>query len=186
MRKNSYLILFILSFLVVAFVFLTGCNGLLQKEAVLLINYPQVPGETIGDHLTRGFYIKEFPGTSLSQVDLWMFVFTSGDYIFELTAREGSYDGPIIEKSQANIYLTADENSLTTFNFSSQPVQMNSIVTFAISKISGPGYCYYSKNGEYGGIPQGDILVIETVGTTPPLDTIRNYGIAIRVYGYDY
>jgi hypothetical protein len=153
---------------------------------VLLINYPIEAGHT-GDGLGRGFYIKEFPGTSLSQVDLWFCSNTAGDYTVELTARESTYDGTIIKTSQANISLTDDvySHQLATFNFSSNTVQMNSIVTFTISKISGPGICYYSVHGEYGGIAEGDILVIQTNGTTPPLDSHRRYGIAIRVYGHE-
>jgi hypothetical protein len=145
------------------------------------------PGQTGGDMLSRGFYTKEFPGTSLSQVDLWIGANTAGDYTFELTARENTYDGPIIEKSQANMSLTSDiyNKQLSTFNFSSNPVQKNSIVTFSISKVSGPGSCYYATHGEYGGIPEEDILVIQTTGTTPPLDSHRRYGIAIRVYGHE-
>jgi len=152
---------------------------------VLLINYPMEAVTNTGDFLSRGFYIKEFPGTSLSRVDLWFSSNTAGDYTVELTARENTYDGTIIETSQANISLTDDNSShqLATFNFSSNPVQINSIVTFTISKISGPGTCYYSIQGEYGGIAEGDILVIQTNGTAPPLDSHRRYGIAVRVYG---
>ena len=154
---------------------------------VLLINYPMDPWNTGGDLLHRGFYINAFPGTSISKVDLWIGANTAGDYTFELTVREDVYDGPIIEESQANISLTGNtaNKQLTTFNFSSNTVQMNSIVTFTISKVSGPGSCYYATHGEYGGIPEEDILVIQTNGTTPPLDSNRRYGIAIRVYGHE-
>ena len=159
-----------------------------ECEPILLINYPMDPEDTGGDKLHRGFYIKAFPGTSLSQVDLWIGAKEAGDYIFEITAREGTYDGPIIEKSLANIYLTenSEDKLLTTFNFSSRPVQVNSIVTFAINKIGGPGICYFAIQGEYGDIPQEDILLIETEGTTPPLDIFNRNGIAIRVYGCNY
>jgi len=151
---------------------------------VLLINYPIDPGNTVGDLISRGFYIKDFPGTSLSQVDLWVSCNMPWDYTFELTARESSYNGTIIEKSQDNKYLYSDKQ-LITFNFSSNPVEKNSIVTFSISKVTGPGSCYYAVNGEYGGIAEGDILVIQTNGTTPPLDSFRRYGIAIKVYGHE-
>ena len=160
---------------------------IVNPAVVVLINYPMDPGNTGGDNLNRGFYIKDFPGTSLSQVDLWISDYTAGDYTFELTARENTYDGSIIEKSQAVIHLTADinDNQLVTFNFSSNPIQKNSIVTFSINRVSGPGLCYYAVVGEYGGIAEGDILVIQTNGTTPPLDSHRRYGIAIRVYGHE-
>jgi len=151
---------------------------------VLLINYPIDPAITGGDNLSRGFYIKDFPGTSLSEVDLWVSCDMPWDYTFELTARESTYNGTIIEKSQATKYLYSDKQ-LITFNFSSNPVEKNSIVTFSISKITGPGSCYYAVNGEYGGITEGDILVIQTNGTTPPLDSFRRYGIAIKVYGHE-
>ena len=149
---------------------------------ILLINYPMDPGDTGGDTISRGFYIKDFPGTSLSRVDLWVSASAPWDYTLELTARESSYNGKIVEKSQATKYLYGDKQ-LITFNFSSNPVQKNSIVTFSINKITGPDSCYYSVHGEYGGIAEGDILVLQTNGTTPPLDSHRRYGIAIRVYG---
>ena len=163
-------------------------EGEIECESILLINYPMDPEDTGGDKLHRGFYIKAFPGTSLSKVDLWIGANEAGDYTFELTAREGTYNGPIIEESQANIYLTENSEDMlvTTFNFSSRPVQMNSIVTFVINKISGSGTCYFATEGEYGDIPQEDILLIETDGTAPPLDTFKRYGIAIRVYGCAY
>jgi len=150
---------------------------------VLLIDYPMDPLDTGGDNIDRGFYIKNFPGTSLSQVDLWIGAHAAGDYIFEITAREGTYDGPTIEQSQANISLTGDvfNKQLTTFNFSSNTITKNSKVTFSLSQVSGPGSCSYATQGEYGGIAEGDILVIQTTGTTPPLDSWRRYGIA--VYG---
>lgn len=151
---------------------------------ILLINYPMDLGDTGGDNISRGFYIKNFPGTSLSRVDLWVSASAPWDYTLELTARESSYNGKIVEKSQATKYLY-DDKQLITFNFSSNPVQKNSIVTFSISKITGPGSCYYSVHGEYGGIAEGDILVLQTNGTTPPLDSLRRYGIAIKVYGHE-
>jgi len=151
---------------------------------VLLINYPIDLGNTGGDIISRGFYIKDFPGTSLSEVDLWVSCNMPWDYTLELTARESSYNGTIIEKSQATKYLYGDKQ-LITFNFSSNSVQKNSIVTFSISKVSGPGSCYYAVHGEYGGIAEEDILVIQTNGTTPPLDSLRRYGIAIKVYGHE-
>jgi len=152
---------------------------------VLLINYPMDPLETGGDNIDRGFYIKSFPGTSLSQVDLWIGAHAAGDYTFEITAREGTYDGLIIEKAQANISLTGDvfNKQLTTFNFSSNTITKNSKVTFSLSKVSGPSSCSYATQGEYGSIAEDDILVIQTTGTTPPLDSWRRYGIAIKVYG---
>jgi len=192
--KKLFLVLLVV---VLAFFLLIGClpvtppaegEGEGECEPVLLIDYSIDPGDKGGDSFNRGFYIKAFPGISLSQVDLWISAKEAGDYTFELTAREGTYNGPIIEKSQANIYLTGNsvDKMLTTFNFLSKPIQMNSIVTFAISKISGSGKCYYAIEGEYSVIPQEDILVIETEGTTPPLDTFKHYGIAIRVYGCAY
>ena len=188
-------LLLILMVVAMASFLLVGClpgtipdGGEGECEPFLLINYPMDPEDTGGDKLHRGFYIKTFPGTSLSQVDLWIGAKEAGDYIFEITAREGTYDGPIIEKSLANIYLpeNSEDKLLTTFNFSSRPVQVNSIVTFAINKIGGSGICYFAIQGEYGDIPQEDILLIETEGTTPPLDIFNRNGIAIRVYGCNY
>jgi len=152
---------------------------------VLLINYPIDPAITGGDNLSRGFYIKDFPGTSLSEVDLWISADITSVYAFELTARESTYDGTIIEKSTNGRYLTGGIMQLVPFYFLSNSIQKNSIVTFSISKIYDEGPCSYAVFGEYGGIAEGDILVIQTNGTTPPLDSFRRYGIAIKVYGHE-
>lgn len=156
-------------------------------EPVLLINYPMDPADTGGDGTSRGFYIEEFPGTSLTRVDLWIGSSAEGNYVFELTVREDTYDGSLIDESQATISLTDDisDKQLVTFNFPSSSIEENSTVTFKLSILSGPGSCSYAVHGQYGGIPGEDILVTQTNDTSPPLSSFRRNGIAIRVYGQE-
>lgn len=52
-----------------------------------------------------------------------------------------------------------------------------SIVTFAINPASGGGDLYYAVD------PTSDWPVVQTEGTTPPLDTWRRDGIRIRLFG---
>ena len=158
-----------------------------EAGPVLLIDYPIDPSDTGGDLLSRGFYIEEFPGTSLTQVDLWIGSSTAGNYVFELTVREDTYDGSLIDERQAVISLNDDlsDKQLVTFNFSSTSIEENSTVTFELSMLSGPGLCYYATHGLYRGISEEDILVTQTTGTSPPLSTFKRNVIAIRVYGQE-
>jgi len=107
---------------------------------------------------------------------------TAGTYTFSLTARTGTYDGAVLGTATATATLTADilANVATTFRFSPTAVTEGSTVTFAIGELSGPagGVVFYS-------VPVNDPAcpVVQTNGTTPPLDSNRRQGVHVKIEG---
>ncbi|MBN1421687.1 MAG: hypothetical protein JXP34_23135 [Planctomycetes bacterium] len=135
-----------------------------------------------GDGISRGFYIGEYPGTTLSRVDLWISASVAGTYTLSLTARAGAYNGAVIGTDNASVTLTANTsaNVRTQFDFSGAPaVSTGSTVAFILAKVSGPSGALYYQTTTAGGCT----TVTQTTGTSPPLDSFRRAGIAIRVYG---
>ena len=144
-----------------------------------LVDCPGTPG---GDQLDRGFYVPQFPGTRMDNVTLHFSANTAGTYTFSLTARTGTYDGAVLGTATATATLTADilANVATTFRFSPTAVTEGSTVTFAIAELSGPagGVVFYS-------VPVNDPAcpVVQTNGTTPPLDSNRRQGVHVKIEG---
>lgn len=166
---------------------LAGCGGggggdLPVEE--LLINYPKAQEGT--DSINRAFYIKSYPGKSLNRVTLWFQAGEAGDYTLQLEARAGTFDGTLIGQSTVSATLpdATTPSAPVTFTFGFQPVTPDTVVTFKMVKVSGPGgNVWFSVKGDYGELTSEEILVIETNGTDPPLSSWRRDGIAILVYG---
>ncbi len=153
-------------------------------SAVRLMSYPSVG--VGGDGVTRGFYIPAYPGTSLSSVSLWMSAATAGSHTARLIARSATYDGTVIDSASSTVTLPANVNDSTkvTFNFTNQAVVKNTPVTFSITYISGPSSgLFYGVLGDYGALTGTGINLVQTSGTTPPLDTSRRNGIAFLLNG---
>jgi hypothetical protein len=148
-----------------------------HSSRTLLIDCDE--GQTGGDFIYRGFYIPDYPGSTLDRVDLYFSSYAAGTYTLSLTVRSGTYDGPLIGMAQATVTLTSDShnNIETSFVFPSVPVPPD-IVTFAIGLVSGPTNPYYAVNPTSETCP-----IIQTHYTNPPLDTVRRHGIRIRVFG---
>jgi len=152
----------------------------------VLVNIAPVPG---GDDIFRGFYLPSYPGSSLSQAILSFSSGTAGTYTFSLTAHAGTYDGPVIGSSQATAALDGVQNDdvATSFNFPELPIAPGSTVAFVIQQVSGPsiGDVFYSVSScdftTSCAIPGPQ--VIETNGTTPPLDTFRRNGVGLKLLG---
>jgi hypothetical protein len=128
-----------------------------------------------GDLIDRGFYLSSYPGTNLGTVTLGYSTFTAGDYTLSLTARLGAYDGTFVGTDTATVHLPGIDTTLATFDFGGVSVPMGSIVTFTQSLLVGPGTAYFDVGT--GGVPG----IVETEGTTPPLDVLRQYSVGIIV-----
>jgi hypothetical protein len=130
-----------------------------------------------GDGLDRGFYVTGYPGTNIDRVTLEYDADVAGVYTFTLTARSGTYAGPIIGTStvSASIPITTYATTPVTFSFGGAPVASGSTITFAQSS-TGPdtGVFYNSGIGPCPG-------VTETEGTTPPLDTFRDDNVGVTI-----
>jgi hypothetical protein len=140
-----------------------------------VVSCPFDPSGT-GDRLDRGFYVTGYPGTNLDQVTLEYDADTAGAYTFTLTARSGSYAGPVIGAStvSASIPATSAATTPVTFSFAAAPVASGSTITFA-QTYTGPDTAHYNT-----GVPPCP-GVIETESTTPPLDTFRDDGVGVTI-----
>ena len=141
-----------------------------------------------GDFIDRGFYLPSYPGTSLSSVTLWMKAATAGTYTVAMTARLSAYNGPVVGASTATFILPANLNANTpvTFSFPSPAVTPGTLVTFAMTQVS-PAPTGATADVYYNvcvtDTCSANNPIIQTNGTTPPLDTFRRNGIAIRLTG---
>lgn len=142
----------------------------------------ETTGDTGGDQLFRGFYIPEYPGTTLDRVDLFFSADDAGDFTISLTARDGAFDGPVIGSATAAVTLPADRNTFTrgTFDFSGAAVTPGNTVTFALAQVSGPSTTVFYEVPSLG---NEDCPVVQTDDTAPPLSTFRRQGVEIAVFG---
>jgi len=157
-------------------------SSMAATRAEVLISCSGLPG---GDLIERGFYIPSYPGNSLDSVRLEFSSADLGNYTVSLVARKGSYDGAIVGASSVSFNLSGanPQNKQVTFTFPSVRVAKHSRVCFTMSMRASPagGNLYYSAAGWSGGCTS----VVQTEGTTPPLDTFRRNGIDIVVNGQD-
>ena len=130
------------------------------------------------DSISRGFWIQYYPGDSLGQVDLLMTALAAGTYTIRMTVRAGTYDGAVIGMDEITVDLPVwtDPPVEVNFLFTGAPIVASSLVTFAMEMVSGQ-YVYYAYDTDNGLCP-----VMQTEGTTPPLDTHRRDGIRVRIH----
>ncbi len=175
--------------LVILALTLSGCGKDSKSTAptispVTLIRYPSIG--VGGDGITRGFYIPIYPGTSLETVTLWVSAGTAGAHSFRLIARSGAYDGAVIDSAKTTVTLPGNvaDSTRVTFTFGNRSTIAGTAVTFALTYLSGPSAgAFYGVAGNYGILTGSAINVIQTNGTTPPLDTHRRDGIPIILTG---
>jgi parallel beta-helix repeat protein len=137
---------------------------------------------TTGDFYYRGFYVPSYPGNSLTSARLVFTSPTAGDYTVRLTARSNTYDGLVLGSSATTFNLAVSTDRAVTFNFPSVRIRENSRVCFIMTITSGPSTAlYYSVGPSSGGCP----TIVETEGTTPPLDTFRRNGVELTLTGED-
>jgi hypothetical protein len=153
---------------------LTGL-GPSQAAAQTIVSCPFGPSNT-GDNVDRGFYVTGYPGTNLDQVTLQYRALVSGTYMITLTARSGSYNGPLVGTKTVSASLTSSglATSPLSYGFGGAPVAYGSTVTFE-QTFAGPGGLLY--NTGIGPCPG----VIETEGTSPPLDTFRRDSVGLTI-----
>ncbi|HUF34686.1 MAG TPA: hypothetical protein VMN37_01990 [Gemmatimonadales bacterium] len=149
------------------------------KPVVQLLSCGFEPG---GDNISRGVYIPSFPGSALSQVDLFFTSTVAADYTLQLVARGGAYDGPVIGVAEATVGLpgTVGDNVQTAFLFPSPAVAPGSTVTFAIFQTGGPAASIFYAT------PNADAdcaQIVETNDTSPPLSSFRRQGMGMILQG---
>lgn len=156
-------------------------TSIAAANAEVLLSCAGQPG---GDRYDRGFYVPSFPGNSLDSARLVLSSFDAGDYTVTLTARRGTYDGPILGSATTSFSLVgAYPQSLpVTFAYPSVRIPEGSRVCFTISLRASPaGNLFYSVPDWVSGCT----TVIQTEGTNPPLDTTRRNGVNLVLNGQD-
>lgn len=150
-------------------------------RADTLLTCSGTPG---GDLYSRGFYVPSFPGNSLDSAVLQLSSFGSGSFTVKLTARQSTYDGTVLGASTATFSLNAGypQDKVVTFPFPSVRITKGSRICFALSVVApAGGSLYYSVADTTGGCTS----VIQTDGTTPPIDTFRRNGVNLVLNGQD-
>jgi hypothetical protein len=152
-----------------------------NAEAVVNTTLINCAGDPGGDQVDRGFYIPEFPGTSLESATMSFSSGVAGTYTLRMTVRAGTYAGEVIGTATTNVTLTADDqaNVPATFQFGGAAVAQGSTVTFALEIVEPSGVVFYSVPD----LGSESCPVIQTNGTTPPLDTFRRNGVGIVITG---
>lgn len=137
-------------------------------------------GESGGDWSYRGFYLTNYPGTSLDTVRLKVSSAAPGTYVLSLTALSGDFGGAILGTASTTIVLSGSltDSQPVIFTFSSVPVVRGSLVCFALKVASGPAANVYYDVGD-GSCAQ----VTQTNDTTPPLSTFRRVGVCVEITG---
>lgn len=157
-----------------------------QGQVATILDCPE---GSVGDFFDRGFYIPSYPGTSLNSVKLFMGLGAGNaarPYQISLTARQNSYDGPILASGFASVTLSGDAETEVNIQMQSggqgnPPIPPGSTVTFTIgvNRQAGAPDPLYAVPGFDGGC----LEVVQTGGTSPPLDSPRRDGVKIEVTG---
>ena len=148
--------------------------------AAVLVDCPAV-GNGL-DFIYRGFYVPDFPGSSIDRVVLRFRALSSdfaGPTTLRLTIREGTFDGPLAGQAETTADLPALGYQQVVFSFPPAAVTPGAVVTFTMENLSGnDDEVYFSVTTDEAACP-----VVETNGTTPPLDSFRRNGVVVTIYG---
>lgn len=134
-----------------------------------------------GDRTTRGFYVENYPSSTLGGVILGLGASgNSGMHAITLQARLNAYDGALIGSVSRDLDLNAT-NTQYDFDFANAAVTPGATVAFIIEVTSDPnsiGYAFYDVGT---GVNCPDVT--QTDGTNPPLDTVRRNTIGLSLFG---
>jgi hypothetical protein len=134
------------------------------------------PGTGVGDGTDRGFYATGYPGPNLHSVTLAYKDSVAGSHTIGLTAHLAAYDGPVIGSASMTANLTGSMTPLT-FTFPDPSVAAGSTIAFVQQVTASPPGAFVL----YDYTPDPCAGVIETEGTSPPLDAPRMGGRGVVV-----
>jgi len=134
-----------------------------------------------GDQVTRGFYVTNYPGSTLENVTLnYSGGSGNGAYTVSLTPRISTYSGTIVGATQTQVVNYTGAAVLTTFNFGGAPVPSGSTVTFSQVLVSGP----VASPVLFYDVGVGPCTnVTQTNDTVPPLDSFRRDSVGLTITG---
>ena len=127
------------------------------------------PGAGTGDGTDRGFYVTGYPGPNLHSVTLAYEDDVAGSHTIGITAHLGAFDGPVVGTATVTGAVADTGFTPLTFTFPDPSVAAGSTIAFVQQVIALPpgGFVLYDYTA--GPCPG----VVETEGTSPPLDTPR-------------
>ena len=129
-----------------------------------------------GDPISRGFYVLNFPGATIDTVTLGHAAASAGERTIVLTARQGSFSGPVVGTAT----VTRDVGPSMTasvFDFGGVPAPTSWLVAFTQTVVAGdPGVTFDAGAGPCPGVS-------ETAGTTPPLDAFVDASVGVSIAG---
>lgn len=138
-------------------------------------------GTNNSDLVNRGIYITNYAGNNLAQVELTYAASKASNYRVTLTARRGTFDGPVVGSTQvatANVgTIAAGIATVLVFDFGAAPVTPGDTITFTQTSedLNGTGgLLFFNRGGSCPG-------VVETIDTAPPLSTPTGNTAAIVV-----
>ncbi|HET9340110.1 MAG TPA: hypothetical protein VFQ55_13995 [Casimicrobiaceae bacterium] len=129
-----------------------------------------------GDATTRGFYVDGYGGVKIETVSLFHRATTNGQRRIRLTARLGTFDGPVIASVSVQRQLTSTRSE-SVFDLGGVDVPAGSTVTFVQEILSGePDVTHDAGFGPCPGVTQ-------TNGSAAPLDTFRRASVGVKIVG---
>ena len=143
--------------------------------STMIVDCPFAPFGS-GDRIDRGFYATNYRGTTIDRVKLRHSTTDPGSKTIQLVARLGRYDGPILGTASVTRSVTAD-NTESVFDFGDVPVPAMSTIAFTQTLVAGTGLVFFDL-----GFESCDD-VVETEGTTPPLDSVRRDKVGVKIVG---
>ena len=129
-----------------------------------------------GEAVTRGFYVTRYGGTKLNTVSLFHRAAQQGSRRIRLTARLGSYDGPLIGQATAERLMNTTRSE-TVFNFQGAAVPAGSTIAFTQEVQFGDPAVTHDVG--FGPCPD----VTQTNGAAAPLDTFRRASVGVTITG---
>ena len=162
---------------------------MLLATVVMVAVHDECPGDVLIDcydgtygasPIYRGFYVPNYPGHTLDQVDLLVEGTQTNDFTIRLVVRENTYDGPLIGMADVDISIQQLPPTLypVSFVFGSLPVTQSSTLTFVLEKIWGLGNISYANVTSNPECP-----IIQTEFHDPPLDTDWWTGARAVIHG---
>lgn len=171
-------------------------GGMAQAQIVTLVDC--TAGDPIGyDQISRGFYVSNYPGSSINGVTVWMRTqsATTHQYQVSLTVTEGTYDGPVVASWHANASLNSTAKPVSIQMISPPPQRENPPVTpgsrlcfkFGLNAKPEAPLVFYGVKGSIGeNLPDATDPcpdIVQTNGTNPPLSSFRREGVQLRITG---
>lgn len=152
-----------------------AATGLAQP--LTMVSCPTA-GQATADPVTHGFYVQNYPGSSLSTVTLTYYATKPGIYTIALRVAMDSFDGQHIATRTKTVDIESANLPVTvTFDFEGVGVPHGETLLFTQS-VLGPGED--SLLFDTGGAP---CTAIETKDFTPPTSTTVRSTVGVTITG---